>query len=114
VQPVGTIGRWGGHCPVSLVDLGTALRPALPANASQLGEQPRARRGGNGRRDVPRPLIPPWSTTCGPAACCLTHDVPLAILNLKDYEDLGRYHGLPSGWRRQRSARLSAVTTSEA
>ena len=28
------------------------------------------------------------------AACCVTHDVPLATLNLKDYEDFRRYHGL--------------------
>jgi hypothetical protein len=24
----------------------------------------------------------------------VSHDVPLATLNLKDYQDFGRYHGL--------------------
>ena len=28
------------------------------------------------------------------AACCLAHQVPLATLNLKDYEDFRQYHGL--------------------
>jgi predicted nucleic acid-binding protein len=34
------------------------------------------------------------STTCGSAACCLTHGIPLATLNLKDYEDFNQHHGL--------------------
>jgi hypothetical protein len=29
------------------------------------------------------------------AACCLSHNLPLATLNLKDYEDFRQYHGLP-------------------
>jgi len=37
------------------------------------------------------------------AACCLTHGIPLATLNLKDYEAFDPYHGLPS--RRPRSDR---------
>ena len=28
------------------------------------------------------------------AACCLTHGIPLATLNLKDYEDFNQHHGL--------------------
>jgi predicted nucleic acid-binding protein len=28
------------------------------------------------------------------AACCLTHEVSLATLNLKDYEDFKEHHGL--------------------
>ncbi len=28
------------------------------------------------------------------AACALTYDLPLATLNLKDYEDLRTHHGL--------------------
>ncbi len=28
------------------------------------------------------------------AACCLTHQVPLATLNLKDYLDFSEHHGL--------------------
>lgn len=29
------------------------------------------------------------------AACCLAYEAPLAMLNLKDYEDFTEYHGLP-------------------
>jgi hypothetical protein len=28
------------------------------------------------------------------AACCLTHEVPLATLNFEDYEDFKEHHGL--------------------
>jgi hypothetical protein len=28
------------------------------------------------------------------AACCLTYDLPLATLNLEDYEDFRTHHGL--------------------
>jgi predicted nucleic acid-binding protein len=28
------------------------------------------------------------------AACCLTHGITLAALNLKDYEDFNHHHGL--------------------
>jgi predicted nucleic acid-binding protein len=28
------------------------------------------------------------------AACCLSHDLPLATLNLKDYEDFRQHHDL--------------------
>jgi hypothetical protein len=28
------------------------------------------------------------------AACCLTYGLPLATLNVKDYEDCAEYHGL--------------------
>jgi hypothetical protein len=28
------------------------------------------------------------------AACCLTHGITLATLNLKDYEDFNQHHGL--------------------
>jgi predicted nucleic acid-binding protein len=28
------------------------------------------------------------------AACCLTHDLPPATLNVKDYLDFVEYHGL--------------------
>ena len=41
------------------------------------------------RRGRPRPVNDMWV-----AACCLTHDVPLATLNLKDYEDFKQHHGL--------------------
>ena len=41
------------------------------------------------RRGRPRPVNDMWI-----AACCLTHSVPLATLNLKDYEDFNQHHGL--------------------
>jgi toxin FitB len=28
------------------------------------------------------------------AAVCLTHDLPLATLNVKDFSDFAEYHGL--------------------
>jgi predicted nucleic acid-binding protein len=28
------------------------------------------------------------------AACCLVHDLPLATLNIKDFEDFAEHHGL--------------------
>ena len=41
------------------------------------------------RRGRPRPVNDMWV-----AACCLTHDLPLPTLNLKDYEDFRQHHGL--------------------
>jgi predicted nucleic acid-binding protein len=43
------------------------------------------------RRGRPRPVNDMWV-----AACCLTHGIPLATLNLKDYEDFNQHHGLRS------------------
>lgn len=41
------------------------------------------------RRGRPRPVNDMWI-----AACCLAYEVPLATLNLKDYEDFKEHHGL--------------------
>lgn len=41
------------------------------------------------RRGRPRPHNDMWI-----AACCLTHDLPLATLNVKDFEDFAEHHGL--------------------
>ena len=41
------------------------------------------------RRGRPRPVNDMWI-----AACRLTHGIPLATLNLKDYEDFNQHHGL--------------------
>jgi predicted nucleic acid-binding protein len=41
------------------------------------------------RRGRPRPINDMWI-----AACCLTHGLPLATMNLKDFEDFNTYHGL--------------------
>lgn len=40
-------------------------------------------------RGRPRPANDMWV-----AACCLTYDLPLATLNLKDYENFKVHHGL--------------------
>ncbi|GAB2652105.1 hypothetical protein GCM10009743_30430 [Kribbella swartbergensis] len=40
-------------------------------------------------RGRPRPVNDMWI-----AACCLTYDLPLATLNLKDFEDFRAFHGL--------------------
>lgn len=45
-----------------------------------------------GGRGAPRSAPPGHDTWV--AACCPTHDVPLATLNLKDYDDFRRYHAL--------------------
>ena len=41
------------------------------------------------QRGRPRPVNDMWI-----AACCLAHEVPLATLNLKDYQDFTEHHGL--------------------
>jgi predicted nucleic acid-binding protein len=41
------------------------------------------------RRGRLRPVNDMWV-----AACCLTHGIPLATLNLKDYEDFNQHPGL--------------------
>ena len=41
------------------------------------------------RRGRPRPVNDMWI-----AACCLTHGITLATLNLKDYEDFNQHRGL--------------------
>lgn len=41
------------------------------------------------RRGRPRPVNDMWI-----AACCLAHQVPLATLNRKDYEDFAEHHDL--------------------
>jgi len=40
-------------------------------------------------RGRPRPMNDMWI-----AACCLTHDLPLATLNVKDFRDFVDHHGL--------------------
>ncbi|HEX5403986.1 MAG TPA: type II toxin-antitoxin system VapC family toxin [Pseudonocardiaceae bacterium] len=41
------------------------------------------------RRGRPRPMNDSWI-----AACCLSYDVPLATLNVRDYEDFASHEGL--------------------
>jgi predicted nucleic acid-binding protein len=41
------------------------------------------------QRGRTRPINDMWI-----AACAITYDLPIATLNLKDYEDFRTYHGL--------------------
>lgn len=41
------------------------------------------------KRGRPRPINDSWIT-----ACCLTYDLPLATLNVRDFEDFVEYEGL--------------------
>jgi len=41
------------------------------------------------KRVRPRPINDSWI-----AACCLTYDLPLATLNVRDFEDFVEYEGL--------------------
>jgi hypothetical protein len=41
------------------------------------------------QRGRPRPVNDMWV-----AACCLTYDLPLATLNIKDYQDFQAHHAL--------------------
>ena len=41
------------------------------------------------RRGRPRPMNDSWI-----AACCLAHGLPLATLNVKDFDDFRRHDGL--------------------
>ena len=68
------IRDWGAHRRCELAGWLSAM-PVLPAAAA--------------RRGRPRPVNDMWI-----AACCLAHEVPLATLNLKDYQDFTEHHGL--------------------
>lgn len=81
------VRSWGERRRGELADwlARVAVLPGDEAVASTWGRLSAAA----ARRGRPRPANDMWI-----AACCITHDVPLATLNLKDYEDFHRYHGL--------------------
>jgi predicted nucleic acid-binding protein len=81
------IRHWGVRSRQALADWLSGI-PVLP------GDEPVAAMWGRlsaaaVARGRPRPVNDMWI-----AACCLTYDLPLATLNLKDYEDFQSYHGL--------------------
>lgn len=89
----GELAKWA-----DIRDWGERRRGELAAWLARIavlpGDEAVAATGGTlsaaaARRGRPRPVNDMWI-----AACCLTHDVPLATLNLKDYEDFRLYHGL--------------------
>jgi predicted nucleic acid-binding protein len=68
--------RWLAALPVLLGDEDVAVTWGKLSAAAML-------------RGKPRPMNDMWI-----AACCLTHGVPLATLNIKDFEDFKVHHGL--------------------
>ena len=81
------IRRWGGarRGGLELFLDQTLILPAGLTVATVWGElAARAQRGGR-----PRPLNDSWI-----AACCLARDLPLATLNVKDYQDYAEHDGL--------------------
>jgi hypothetical protein len=81
------IRHWGTRSRQELADWLSGI-PILP------GDEPVAATWGRlaaaaSQRGRPRPTNDMWI-----AACCLTYDLPLATLNLKDYEDFTQHHGL--------------------
>ena len=81
------IRHWGPRRREELADWLSGI-PVLP------GDEPVATIWGRLsaaaiRRGRPRPVNDMWI-----AACCLAYEVPLATLNLKDFEDFKEHHGL--------------------
>lgn len=81
------IRHWGESNRQALADWLSDI-PVLP------GDEPVATTWGRlsaaaVQRGRPRPVNDMWI-----AACCLTYDLPLATLNLKDFEDFRTFHGL--------------------
>jgi predicted nucleic acid-binding protein len=81
------IRHWGNRNRQALADWLSGV-PVLP------GDEPVAATWGRlsaaaVQRGRPRPVNDMWV-----AACCLTYDLPLATLNIKDYQDFQAHHGL--------------------
>ena len=81
------IRHWGTRSRQALADWvsGMVVLPGNDAVAVSWGRLSAAAT----LRGRPRPVNDMWV-----AACCLTYDLPLATLNLKDYEDFRTHHGL--------------------
>lgn len=81
------IRQWGTRSRQELADWlsGIPVLPGDEAVATTWGRLSAAAL----QRGRPRPINDMWI-----AACCLTYDLPLATLNLKDYEDFMQYHSL--------------------
>lgn len=81
------IRRWGARSRQELADWLSGI-PILPGDESVAANWGRLS-AASVQRGRPRPINDMWI-----AACCLTYDLPLATLNLKDYEDFKTHHGL--------------------
>jgi predicted nucleic acid-binding protein len=81
------VRQWGNKSRQELADWLSPI-PVLPGDdtvAVTWGQLSAAAH----RRGRPRPQNDMWI-----AACCLTHDLPLSTLNVKDYIDFTQHHGL--------------------
>lgn len=81
------IRHWGAKSRQALADWASGV-PVLPGDEAVAVTWGRLSAAAV-QRGRPRPVNDLWV-----AACCLTHDLPLATLNLKDYLDLKTHHGL--------------------
>ncbi|GAA3630826.1 hypothetical protein GCM10022223_55870 [Kineosporia mesophila] len=79
--------QWGGRSRQELADWlsGQVVLPGDEAVAVTWGHLSASAI----QRGRPRPLNDMWN-----AACCLTHGLPLATLNVKDYQDFVDHHEL--------------------
>jgi predicted nucleic acid-binding protein len=81
------IRHWGTRSRQELADWLSGI-PTLPGDESVATTWGRLSAAAI-HRGRPRPVNDMWI-----AACCLTYDLPLATLNVKDYEDFTSFHGL--------------------
>ncbi|GGQ10376.1 type II toxin-antitoxin system VapC family toxin [Streptomyces pseudogriseolus] len=79
--------NWGARSRQELADWLAGI-PVLPGDESVAATWGQLSAAGI-QRGRPRPTNDMWV-----AACALTYDLPLATLNLKDYEDFRLHHGL--------------------
>ena len=81
------IRNWGAHRRSELANWLSGI-PVLPGDEA-VAEVWGILSAAATRRGRPRPVNDMWI-----AACCLAHQVPLATLNLKDYQDFAEHHSL--------------------
>jgi predicted nucleic acid-binding protein len=81
------VRHWGARSRQALADWLSNI-PVLPGDEPVAATWGRLSAAGI-QRGRPRPVNDMWI-----AACCLTYDLPLATLNLKDYEDFKEHNGL--------------------
>jgi predicted nucleic acid-binding protein len=81
------IRHWGQRNRQALADWVSGI-PVLPGDEAVAATWGRLSAAAVGR-GRPRPTNDMWI-----ASCCLTYDLPLATLNLKDFEDFRTFHGL--------------------
>ena len=81
------IRQWGANNRQALADWLSGI-PVLAGDEAVSATWGRLAAAG-ADRGRPRPTNDMWI-----AACCLTYDLPLATLNLKDFMDFRSFHGL--------------------